>query len=157
MAAVNGEITKGFRPKQHTGHTSMPMGVGTAGGTIAAYDVVAFSSGTIIKAADDATATLVGVAAEAASSGEQVTFFMALPGVMFEATLDDDATTGHTLAAADVGLKYAIKVDPGGSTLHFVDQNDNTYYTVTVVSLVDAVGTVRGRVNVQFVRSAFIG
>lgn len=156
--AVNGTITKGFKgPKQHFGHRSAPVAAGTAGGTIRAGDVVMDNgSGVIIVATADQTNTLLGVALNAATSGNEVRFWMALPGVIFEATLEDETNESHALAATNLWGKYAVQVDPGGSTYHYIDENDASNYSVVITRFVDAAATVRGRVECMFVKSAFI-
>lgn len=155
--AVSGTITKGFTPaKQHFGHTSTPVISGTAGGTIRVGDVVMASSGTVVVATADQTATILGVAASSATSGQAVNIWAALPGVVFEATLEDQSNENHALTAANLWTKYAVQVDPAGSTYHYVDENDSTNYSVVVVKFVSATTTVRGRVQVMFVQGALI-
>lgn len=155
--AVNGTITKGFTPpKKHYGHVSPPVMQATAGGTIRVGDVLIDSAGTAIKATADATTLILGVAASAATSGNPVNFYAALPGVVFEATLEDETNESHALTATDLWGRYAVQVDPGGSLYHYVDENDATNYSVTVVGFVDAVTTVRGRVLVSFNKSVFM-
>lgn len=155
--AVNGTITKGFSPpKQHLGHVSPPILSCAAGGTIRVGDVLIDSAGTAIKATADATTLILGVAASAATSGQTVQFYAALPGVIFEATLEDEANESHALAATDKFGRYAVQVDPGGSLYHYVDENDASAYSVTVVGFVDAVATVRARVLVMFNKSVFM-
>lgn len=155
--AVSGTIDKGFSPpKKHLGHVSPPILSATAGGTIRVGDVLIDSSGTAIKATADATTLILGVAASAATSGQTVNFYAALPGVIFEATLEDETNENHALAATDLFGRYAVQVDPAGSTYHYIDENDTTNYAVTVVGFVDAAATVQARVLVMFNKSVFM-
>lgn len=155
--AVNGTIDKGFSPpKQYLGFTSAPILAATAGGTIRVGDVLIDSSGTAIKATADATTLILGVAASAATSGQTVRYYPALPGVIFEATLEDETNENHALAATDLFGRYAVQVDPGGSLYHYIDENDSTNYSVTVVGFVDAATTVQARVLVMFNKSVFM-
>jgi len=159
MAAVSGEITKGFSfPKQHVGSMSVPMRSGLAVGTIRAGDVVADNGSTgIIVAGAAAVDTLLGIAAEAAVSGEQVTYFMAMPGVVFEATLEDQTNAGHQGALTDTWIKYGIHVDPAGSAYHYMNFADTSTTCAVLMELLDPVTTVRARGRFMFVASAFIG
>lgn len=159
MGAVNGEITKGFSfPKQHVGSTSAPMRSGLAVGTIRAGDVVADNASTgIIVAGAAAVDTLLGIAAEAAVSGEQVTYFMAMPGVVFEATLEKQDAQGYVAALTDTWIKYGLHVDPAGSAYHYMNQNDTSTTCAVLMEWIDPIGTVRPRGRFMFVASAFIG
>jgi len=156
--AVSGEITKGFEFVGHIGHTATPMHYGTAGDTVSVGDVVIDNgAGLIIRATADPTTTLLGVAVNAAVATGEVRYVMALPGVIYEATLEDQTNVDHALAATDLHARLAIQVDPGGSLYHYVDENDATNYAVTVIKFVDVATTVRARVWVTFCRSAFVG
>ncbi len=159
MAAVSGDIDVGFAVKRYLFGSHMPVISCVAGAAIREGDLVINSSGRVIKATDDAKLEFVGLATEAASAaGDVLSVVPAIPGVVFEATLEDDGTAGHTLAAseADVFIQYAVKVDPAGSALHFIDQNDTSDISVVILAYVDPAATVRGRVECMFLASTTV-
>lgn len=108
------------------------------------------SSGSIAAAAADAVADILGVAAGPATgtTGAQVLYYPATPGMIFECTLEDQSNQNHVLAQSNIYANYAVQVDNDG--IYYADENDTTNTAVVIVGAKDALGTTRARVYVQF-------
>jgi len=144
----------GFHPHANLGGGSgvVPLrkGVEAASQSWKKGAVLIESSGSIAIAAADATSAILGVAAADASgvTGREVLFYPALPGMVFEATLEDQANEDHALVQGNLYANYAIQVD--GNGIFYVDENDTSNTSVHVVGHKDAIGTTRARVYVSF-------
>lgn len=122
--------------------------------------LISNGSGLLTPAADDAVTLIAGVALHdvgggfgqtGSVSGEEVKFVPALPHLEFEASLEDQANGDHALVQANVYNDYAIQVTAGG--IYYLDENDTTNVSGMVTRLIDAVGTVQGRVMFKFLDS----
>jgi hypothetical protein len=120
-------------------------------GYLAATGVDTVGSDSCVKAA--ASAKIVGFVAEAgaASSSDTtaVAYHAAIEAQLFEGNLIDGtaSSNAHTLAQTDVGGAYGL-CKPTGETHYGVDAGAaSSRDCVTVVDLVDAIGTVNGRVQ----------
>jgi len=107
------------------------------------------SSGKVaVAAADPALGTILGLATVAATgtTDTDVPFVPALPGVVFEANLDDGS---GTLVSAITHLygRFGLAVTSGK---FWIDQSDTTNIRVCVVGFRDAIGTVNARVYCVF-------
>lgn len=113
------------------------------------------SSGKIATASADPTDNIIGVAAEPASgvTDDPVTFYPALPGLVFEATLEDQSNEDHALVISNVFSPFALQVDDDG--IWYVDENDGSNTGVFVVGVKDwddvVNAKVRARVLVTFI------
>lgn len=144
----------GFHPHANLGGGSgvIPTrkGIEAASQSFKKGAVLIESGGKVAIAAADAVAAILGVAAADASgvTDKEVLFYPALPGMVFEATFEDQTNENHALAAANVYANYAIQVDSNG--IFYVDENDTTNTSVQIVGHKDPVGTTRARVYVSF-------
>lgn len=168
MAAPSSEITQAFRLVRHVAAVSPPVLEGVAGGTIAAGHIVANSGGTVIKAVGATSpAEILGIAINAATSGQKVQYVMAIPGVILEAILSGSTTANTAYATAThMFAQFGLDVD-GGNTRQYVDYDDTTNSVFVVVGVDPAVvsgTTTFAKVYVTFLsgsstnpRSAFAG
>lgn len=151
MAGPSSQITKGFKLSKHF-FGATPVLSGKANATIAVGDVLEEASGLLTLADSGDTATIVGVATSAAVAGGTVNYIPAWNGVIWEATLDGDTNTGIVLAEAQLFQQYDLGIDAGNGK-PYVDQESTGATILTVVGLVDAVGTAYGRVLVSFMQN----
>ena len=117
--------------------------------------LVAASTGEIAEASDGTVTEILGFACADATgtTGARVDYVPALPGLVFEATLDNQASSGLALAATHRYGFYGIYQD---STTGFFYLDINTDNTVRILALVDAICTVQGRVLATFLNQATI-
>lgn len=111
------------------------------------------SSGKVaVGAADPSLGTILGVANTAATgvTDTDVTFTPALPGVVFEANLDDGSGT-LALAITHRWARFGLAVTSGK---FWIDQSDTTNIRVVVVDFRDAIGTANARVYCTFLPNA---
>lgn len=78
-------------------------------------------------------------------------FIPALPGLVFEGTLNVSAGT-YTMALTDVWAEYGLAVD--GDGIWYVDQAETTNTRVVVVKALEAAGTAFPRVRFMFLPEA---
>jgi hypothetical protein len=148
MGAPSSTILKGFELVQHF-YGSMPILSGKAGATIAVGDVLEDASGLLTLADHDDTTTIVGVAKSAASSGGTVSYIPCWTGCIFAMTLDGDTNTGVVLADTQRLQQYGLGIDAGNGK-PYINTDETTSITITVVDFIDAVGTAFGRVKGVF-------
>lgn len=120
----------------------------------AGHVVVLNGAGSILKGGTDpAAATVVGVAAEAASgvTGRKIGVYMADENAEFQGRVQD---TG-VLSQAIIGLQYSIVLD-GTYDIFRVDLSDTVNKRLGVTELIDAVGDVNGRVVFKWLNAARI-
>lgn len=120
----------------------------------AGHVVVMNASNQIIKGGTDpAAATVVGVAAEAASgvTNRKIGVYVADENSEFQGNVQD---TG-ALAQANIGLQYSIVLD-GTNDIFRVDLGDTTNKRVVVTELIDQAGDVNGRVVFKWLNAARI-
>jgi hypothetical protein len=117
--------------------------------------VLVDSAGKVAEASNDPTASILGIALHDASgtTDQTVMFVPALPHVVFEATLEDQATGDHALVQTNCWQDYGLKKTAAG--LWYIDENDGTGPAL-IIRLVDPAGTIQGRVQFQFKSSATI-
>lgn len=118
-----------------------------------AASVTASASSSAVVVAKSASAQIAGFLGEAmaASSTNAVTYTPALPGVVFQANLTDEAgspSSNATIAQTDLGATMAIGKANGDSVYSLV-KSDSTasVQSAVVVGFIDAVGTAGGRVE----------
>lgn len=144
----------GFIPSKNMGGGSgvVPLhaGVEAAAQSFKKGAILIESSGKVGIAANDAVANILGVAAGDASgvTDREVLFYPALPGMVFEATFEDESGQDYALLQADFYTNHSVMVDSGG--IWYVDKNDTTNTAVEIIGSKDAIGTTRARVFVTF-------
>lgn len=143
------------------GMTSVPVRTdgqeaGTPNSTWLAGSPIRSSLGLLIDFAEDAVAGLVGFACADATgtAATPVSYIPAVPGIEFEATLEDGTNGDHVLAQTNVFAKYALAVTATG--LWYLDEDDTTNVAAVVIALVDPVGTVQGRVRARLLDTVTI-
>lgn len=144
----------GFMPSKNLGGGSgvipLEAGVEAASQSWIAGAVLIESSGKIAQAAADPTSAILGIAAGPATgvTDSQVLYYPAKPGMIFEATFEDQTNEDHALAQSNFYGNFACQVDSSGNW--YVDENDTTNTSVSIRGSKDAVGTTRARVFVEF-------
>ena len=144
----------GFIPSKNLGSASgvIPLMAGVEAATQSWKKgaVLINSSGKIAIAAADPVAEIVGVAAGPASgvTDAEVLYYPARPGMVFEATFEDETNQDHVLVIANMFANFAVQLDSNG--IFYVDENDTTNTGVVIVGYKDALGTTRARVFVEF-------
>lgn len=144
----------GFHPSANLGGGSgvIPTRAGVEAGSQSFKKgaILIESSGSIATAAADPVAAIIGVAAHDASgvTGREVLYYPALPGMVFEATLEDQSNTDHALVQGNIFANFGAQVDNNG--IWYVDENETSDTCVHVVGHKDPIGTTRARVYVSF-------
>jgi hypothetical protein len=111
------------------------------------------SSGKLaVATADPTLATVVGLALTAATgtTDTDVSYVPILPGVIFEANLDDGSGT-LVSAVTHLNAQFGIAVTSGK---FWIDQSDTTNIRVCVIGFRDAIGTVNARAYCIFLPGA---
>ena len=147
-----------MKPARTEGLNSTPMAEGPEAATqtfIAGAPLKTNGSGFLAVIAADDTALIVGIAAEdghndAAAGDTQVKYYPALPGMVFEITLEDAGTEGHVSVDGNLFEDYALQTD---SDKFYLDENDTTNVAMVIVGFKDAVGTTEARVFAKFLSS----
>lgn len=125
------------------------------------------SSGLLVPATGNPYTGIIGISAAAGSGNPAnaspavdplglLAFVKAVPGVIFEGTLDNSGAFGTgVIAQTDLYTKYIIALD---STSHdwYVDKSSSSNPAVVVVGFKDPIGTVQGRVYFKFLNGATI-
>jgi hypothetical protein len=155
MAVVNLQSQGiGLIPSKNLGGGSgvVPMmeGVEAAAQSWKKGAILIESSGKVAIASADPTSAILGVAAGDASgvTDAKCLFYPARPGMVFEATYEDQNSENHALVQGDLYTNHALQVD--GNGIWYVDENDTTNTAVVIVGHKDALGTTRARVFVEF-------
>jgi|SRR5579872_5512461 len=161
MAAVTTLASNafGFMTAPGTGMShEVHKGREATGQTWAKGAVLIVSSGQIAEASNQPTSAIIGIAAAKATGtvNSEVLYYPATVAQVFEATLENQATAGHTLAITDLWTKYGLYKDTNG--IWYINFNDTTNKAVTVIgtrldSDIDN-ATVRARVLCRFISSA---
>lgn len=91
-------------------------------------------------------------------TSRDVLYAPAIPGIVLEACIDGalvatNAPGTGAVALADLMAEYGLERD-AATGFWYVDQSNTTTKHVKVVELVDAVGTVQGRVRCRLLHSA---
>lgn len=140
-----------MQPAFTTGLASLPLlhGQEAASQSYVAGALLIDSSGKVaVAAADPSLGTILGVATVAATgtTDTDVPYVPALPGVVFEANLDDGS---GTLVSAITHLygRFGLDVTSGK---FWIDSTDTTNIRVCVVGFRDAIGTANARVYCVF-------
>lgn len=125
-------------------------GVEAAGQSWKKGAVLIESSGKVAIASADPTSAILGVAAGDASgvTDAKCLFYPARPGMVFEATYEDETNENHALVQGDLYTNHALQVDSNG--IWYVDENDTSNTAVVIVGHKDPIGTTRARVFVEF-------
>ena len=93
-----------------------------------------------------------GIAARSAigTAATAIPYYPALPGVVFEGSLDDGSAAGTgTITASDFGASYGVTRDSGG--IWYVDKNKTgADARVKIIGFRDALTTITGRVYFVF-------
>lgn len=118
------------------------------------------AAGYLSQGAADLTSGIIGIAAEPAhndaSAGlHNIRYWPALPGAVFEATLEDETNNNHVLVAADRFAKRALQYDSTNKRW-YIDENDAGATAAIIVGFKDAVGATKGRVYFVFELSALL-
>lgn len=141
------------------GMTSVPIrtnGVEAAGQDWIAGSPLIRSSGKLAEGAEDLTANVIGFASSDASgtTDHAVSYIPAVPGIEFEATLENGSTGDHALAQTDMDVAYGLAVTAAG--LWYIDQAETSNIACVVVAFVDPIGTVQGRVRARLLDTVSI-
>lgn len=149
-------VSSGDYLRPHRGHTRVyqaPEGSAQTFkiGAPLKLSAVAGRENEVIIVGTDPVAGVLGVSAEGATGvqGTSISYWIAEPGVEFIGRVQDTGVLAYT----QVGLNYGIVFDAVNGIWR-VDLSDTTNVNVIVVSLVDAVGDVNGRVSFQWKASA---
>lgn len=142
------------------GRTSVP--VRTSGGVEAASQSwkggapLIRSSGKLAIGTEDMTSGVVGFACSNATgvTSAAVAYVPAVPGIEFEATLEDGTSGDHALAQTDMFVAYGIAVTTAG--LWYVDFAETSNVAVVVTEFVDPIGTVQGRIRCRLLDTVTI-
>lgn len=150
-----GTVVMGFHPRRVGGQTSIPLwnAPEAASETSKKGAVMLFTSGYLTQAAASPVVKIAGVSTtdghnDAAAGTHNMEYVPALPGLRFEGTLCVDSTNTHVLVATDLGVAYGILIDVTNNRW-FIDPA-NTSDSVNIVKLLDAIGTVKPRVEFVF-------
>lgn len=149
-----GLVTMGFHPRRVGGQTSIPLwnAPEAASETSIKGSVMIFTSGYLTQAAASVVTKIAGVSTtdghNTTAGLKNMEFVPALPGLRFEGTLCVDSTNTHILVATDLGVAYGILIDTTNKRW-FIDPA-NTSDAVNIVKLIDAIGTVKPRVEFVF-------
>lgn len=111
-------------------------------------------SGLLTEASEgDLSGDVVGFAVKDATGvTDTVTDFIpAFEELEMEGTLENGSTGDYALTQADVGALYGLAKTAAG--IWYIDQADTTNPNVYIMSLVDPVGTVQGRVRFRLKRT----
>lgn len=144
-----GVVAKSIFPAKFVGAASHETITGIAGGTVYEGDVLKYSSGKLIRVAADDTTGIVGVATHGAVVNEALRYHPALPGNIFEATLEDETNNSHVLVQTNVGVAYAIQLDATNNRM-YLDENDTSNGVGFIDEIVDPIGTTKARVRFHF-------
>jgi len=155
MAAVTSLLSNAIGIYPAGLHGTMPtlQGRAVTSETWALGSVLIRSTGELAEAAADpgGASDVIGIAASAvttATAAQLVPFWPWMPGTMWSATFEDQATAGHAFVEADMYLDYGLQVDDDG--IWYVDQNETTATSVTMFAPIDdsdiVDATVRARV-----------
>ncbi len=106
---------------------------------------------------------IVGVSTEAghnstSSGDDDLLYTPAMPGVVFEITLEDESNNDHVLVATDMGIMYALQKDTTNDRW-YLDENDKTTMgtgAMRIIGFKDAIGTTKARVYAIFIAEATI-
>jgi hypothetical protein len=150
-----GTVTRGFHPRRVGGQTSVPLWNAPEGvtETFLKGSVVIFTSGYLVQAAASPVVKIAGISTtnahnDSAAGTHDMEFVPALPGLRFEGTLCVDSTNTHILVQTNLGASYGILIDTTNKRW-FIDPA-NTSDAVNIVKLVDALATVKPRVEFVF-------
>ena len=156
-----GTVPRGLFPRRVSGQSSIPLWshLESSSHTSAKGAVLVYTSGYLDLAAADVTAGIAGVSDEAGHNITQGTqllsFFPALPAIRFEGTLEDETNNNHALVITNVGVPYALQIDATNDRW-YIDENDTGNDSVIITKLIDALTTVKGRVEFVFLVSSTI-
>lgn len=113
-------------------------------------------NGLITVFTEDGIAGLVGFACFNASgvTNNPTSIIPAVPGIEFEATLENGSTGDYALTQADLWAAYGLAVTAGG--LWYLDKAETTHKAAVITRLVDPVGTVQGRVRARILTAVIV-
>lgn len=144
-----GVVAKSLFPSKIIAGASHETLTGIAGGTVYEGDALKYSSGKLIRLAADDTTGVVGIAAHGAVNNGVLRYHPALPNNIFEGTLEDETNNNHALVQTNVGVAYGIQLDATNNRM-YLDENDTGNGICFIDELVDAIGTIKGRVRFHF-------
>lgn len=157
-----GTVAMGLKPRRPSGQASIPLwnAPESASHTSIRGAVLVFASGYLDLASADATNGIVGVSMttghnDGSAGTHNLEFVPALPGMRFEGTLEDETNNNHALLATNLGLKYALQLDATNDRW-YLDENDTSNVSTLITKLLDAVTTVKGRVEFVFLADTTI-
>ncbi len=112
------------------------------------------NTGEILEAADEPTDLIMGIAVADASAvtSNDVTYYKAIPGVRFIASVGTSLTAGD-IAAADLFEEFPLQLD---TNEWYVDISDNSNPAVRIVEFIDPVGTTNGTVIFEFLTDTLL-
>ncbi len=115
-------------------------------------DVLINDAGQVDEAGAEPVASIIGIAAEAASgtTANEIQVWPARAGIEFEGSIGTSASAGAS-AQSDLYAAYPLNTTSAG--VWIVDKTDNTNPCVIVTGFRDPVGTTNGRVYFEFQQS----
>jgi hypothetical protein len=157
-----GTTTLGIKPRRVSGQTSIPLWAGPEGASVTAPKgaVLIATAGFLVPAATQAVAGIFGISTttghnDGTAATHQMEYVPALPSMRFEATLVVDSTNTHILVATNLGIAYGLCIDVT-NVRWFIDPSDTSHDAVNVIQFVDAIGTVKPRVEFVFMSSVTV-
>lgn len=156
-----GTVTRGLFPRRVSGQSSIPLwrGLESSSHTNKKGAVLIFASGYLDAASADPVNGIVGVSQtdghNITAGTQELEFVPALPGMRFEGTLEDETNNDHALVITNVGAKYALQLDSTNDRW-YLDENDTTNVSTLITKAIDALTTVKGRVEFVFLADTTI-
>ncbi len=141
----------GFSSSVAVGHGPEDASQTWEPGSVLIADV---ATGEILEASTEPVDLILGIAMADASTttGNDVMYWKAVPGVRFFGSMGTGLTAGD-LVAADLFAEYPLRLD---TNEWFIDTTDNTNPCVRIVELVDAVGTTNATVIFEFLTDTLL-
>ena len=141
----------GFSSSVAVGHGPEDASQTWERGSVLIADV---ATGEILEASDEPVDLIMGIAMAAASTttGNDVMYWKAVPGVRFIGSMGTSLTAGD-IAAADLFAEYPLQLD---TNEWYVDTTDNTAPAVRIVEFIDPVGTTNGTVIFEFLTDTLL-
>jgi hypothetical protein len=136
------------------GITSVPMEHCAAGATAQqASQFIKSPADAAVPVASGANTAILGLALNArVATGDDLTYIKAMPGVLFEFSLESSGSPGLALLASHLGNQYGLVV---ASNIAYIDVDDTSTKLVTIKELVSSVGDIRGRVLAEFIPASY--
>lgn len=139
------------------GHVRLQEELANTGDTFYVGNPLVYASGLLVPGSSHVDSGIVGIVNNPSlDPNNYLSYIPVTPEMVFEATLDTSAAFGTgVIAQTNLGVAYDITQD-STSHLFYVDYNATAAAAVVVVGFKDPIGTVQGRVYIQFLMSAML-